>query len=271
MDAEALPMHFRLMEIVAEKQREIARLKKAGMSVDWDNEPSPRRDFVGAISVPGRIGLIAEIKFASPSAGMIREKADPVLIGRIYEENGAVAISLLTDKPFFGGDISQLPRLKEALFLPLLRKDFLIDPIQVKESFLHGADAVLLIARLLSHRQLSDLLAACNEFGLAPLTEIHDRDDLEKAVACGARIIGINNRDLDTFKVDIKTTLDLAPMIPESCVVIGESGITTQQDIRLLKKTAVNAVLVGTSLMKSNNIAAKIRELVEAGKDYGKG
>jgi indole-3-glycerol phosphate synthase len=263
-------MDFRLKEIVAEKQREIVRLKKAGMSIDWDNESSPMRDFVGAIALPGRIGLIAEIKFASPSAGIIREKADPISIGRIYEENGAVAISLVTDKRFFRGDINQLRRLKKLLSLPLLRKDFLIDPIQVKESFLHGADAVLLIARLLTSQQLKDMLAACREFGLAPLTEIHDLNDLEKAVACGAHIIGINNRDLDTFKVDIRTTLDLAPLIPKSCVVISESGITTREDIRLLKKTAVDTVLVGTCLMKSNNIVAKTKELVEAGRNYGK-
>jgi len=265
-------MHSRLKEIVAEKQREIGRLKKAGMSVNRDNEAFLRRDFKGAISKQGRINLIAEIKFASPSAGIIVKHGDPVQIARTYQKSGAGAISLLTDKRFFGGNINNLPYIKSATSLPVLRKDFIIDPIQVKESFLYGADAVLLIARLLSPRQCSELLATCEEFGLAPLTEIHDREDLEKAVDSGARIIGINNRDLDTFKVNIKNTLDLAPQVPKSCVVVSESGITTQQDIRLLKKkTAVDAVLVGTSLMKSNNIAEKIRELVEAGKDYGKG
>ena len=264
-------MHSQLLRIIAEKELEVESLKEESLSTGRNMDVLPVRNFKAAISAPDRIALIAEIKSTSPSAGIIREKVDPVSIGRIYEENGAVAISLVTDNPFFGGDISQLPRLKETLSLPLLRKDFVIDPIQVRESFLYGADAILLIARLLSSQQLRDLLSACREFGLSPLTEIHDIHDLEKAVECGARIIGINNRDLDTFKVDIRTTLDLAPLIPKSCVVISESGITTQQDIRLLKKTAVDAVLVGTSLMKSKNIAAKIRELVEAGRDYGKG
>jgi indole-3-glycerol phosphate synthase len=261
----------RLKEIVAEKQREIIRLKRGDVPLDRDKDSSPRRDFKGAVSVPGRVGLVAEIKFASPSAGIIREKMDPVSIGRIYEKNGARAISLVTDRLFFKGDLNQLPRLKKALSLPVLRKDFFIDPIQVRESFLHGADAVLLIARLLTSQQLKEMLAACRECGVAPLTEIHDIHDLEKAVECGARIIGINNRDLDTFKVDTKTTLDLAPLVPESCVLISESGITTGKDIRRLKGRGIDAVLVGTALMKSNNIAAKTRELVEAGREHGKG
>ncbi len=261
-------MHHRLKEILADKQREIIRLKKEGMSVDRDHAPWLRRDFKGAVSVPGRIGLIAEIKFASPSAGMIRKDVSPVSIGQIYEESGAVAISYVTDKRFFGGDIRHLPHLKAALSVPLLRKDFLIDPIQVRESFLNGADAVLLIARLLSRPQLRDLLAACKAFGLAPLTEIHDREDLEKALACGAQIIGINNRDLDTFEVDIKTTFELVPLVPRTCVMISESGIGSQQDIRCLKKWSLNAALVGTSLMKSHDIGAKTRELVDAGGEW---
>ncbi|MBW2345608.1 MAG: indole-3-glycerol phosphate synthase TrpC [Deltaproteobacteria bacterium] len=264
-------MNTRLAGILAQKQKEVERLKKRGLSIDRGNDALPIRDFKGAISKQGRINLIAEIKFASPSTGIIVRDKDPVQIARTYQKAGAGAISLLTDKRFFSGDMKNLPRIKGAISLPLLRKDFIIDPIQVEESVRHGADAVLLIARLLSRRQLSDLLAACREFGLAPLTEIHDREDLEKGVACGARIIGINNRDLDTFKVNIKTTLDLAPLVPESCVVVSESGITTGQDIRLLKKAAVDAVLVGTSLMKSSNISAKTRELVEAGRNYGKG
>lgn len=258
------------MEILAEKKKEVARLKKSGIPVNGDNGLS-HTNFAGAISVPNRIGLIAEIKFASPSAGTIRKKGDPISIGRVYEGAGAAAVSLLTDKRFFGGELDQLPRLKRAISLPILRKDFIIDAIQVRESFLFGADAILLIARILSQGQLKDLLAAALEFGLASLTEIHDRDDLEKAVECGAQIIGINNRDLDTFKVDIKTTLDLAPLVPKSCVLISESGIASKGDIQRLNGTGVNAVLVGTSLMKSNNLLAKTRELADAGKGNGKG
>ena len=263
-------MYSRLVEILDEKQIEVAKLKKSGIPVNGDNDLS-RTDFAGAISVPNRIGLIAEIKFASPSAGTIRKKADPISIGRAYERGGAAAVSLLTDKLFFGGELDQLPHLKRAIFLPILRKDFIIDVIQVRESFLFGADAILLIARILSHGQLKDLLAAALEFGLDSLTEIHDRNDLEKAVECGAKIIGINNRDLDTFKVDIKTTLDLAPLVPKSCVLISESGIASKGDIQRLNGTGVNSVLVGTSLMKSNNLRAKTRELAEGGREDGKG
>ena len=259
------------MEILAEKQREVAKLKKGGIQVNGDNDPYHSNNFAGAISVPNRIGLIAEIKFASPSAGTIRKKTDPISIGRVYEGAGAAAVSLLSDKRFFGGELDQLPRLKRAISLPILRKDFIIDAIQVRESFLFGADAILLIAKILSHGQLKDLLAAALEFGLDSLTEIHDRNDLKKAVECGAQVIGINNRDLDTFKVDIKTTLDLAPLVPKSCVLISESGIASKGDIQRLNGTGVNSVLVGTSLMKSNNLRAKTRELAEGGREDGKG
>ena len=264
-------MHSRLVEILDEKQIEVAKLKKSGIRVNGDNGLSRSKNFRGAISVPNRIGLIAEIKFASPSAGTIRKKADPISIGRVYEGAGAAAVSLLSDKRFFGGELDQLPRLKRAISLPILRKDFIIDAIQVRESFLFGADAILLIAKILSHGQLKDLLAAALEFGLDSLTEIHDRNDLKKAVECGAQVIGINNRDLDTFKVDIKTTLDLAPLVPKSCVLISESGIASKGDIQRLNGTGVNSVLVGTSLMKSNNLRAKTRELAEGGREDGKG
>ena len=258
-------MHSRLVDILAEKQREVARLKKSGIPVKGDNGLS-RTSFAGAISVPNRIGLIAEIKFASPSAGTIRKNGDPISIGRVYEGAGAAAVSLITDKRFFGGDLDQLPRLKKAISLPVLRKDFIIDVIQVRESLLFGADAILLIARILSHGQLKDLLAAAQEFGLDSLTEVHDRDDLEKAVECGAKIIGINNRNLNTFEVHIKTTIDLAPLVPEGCILVSESGIVNGGDIRSLWTHGVQAVLVGSSLMKSEDIGAKVEELVGAGK-----
>ena len=250
-------MHSILMDILAEKRREVSRLRKT--------MPPLQRDFKGAISLPGRVGLIAEIKFASPSAGVIREKADPIAIGRAYEQAGAAAVSLITDKQFFGGDPAHLPRLKGAISLPILRKDFIIDELRVKESLCYGADAVLLIARILSHQQLKGLLATSQELGLAALTEVHDGDDLEKAVDCGAAIIGINNRDLDTFEVNLQTTLELAPLVPEECVLVSESGIGSGEDIRALKSIGIRAVLVGSLLMKSNNVAAKTTELVDAG------
>ena len=237
-------MHQRLEEIIAEKKSEVARLKKA-MPLVSDRELPAIRDFKAAIYVPQQINLIAEIKFASPSAGSIRRKADPIPIGKIYQDAGAAAISLLTDKRFFEGDLNHLPCLKKAISLPILRKDFIIDEVQIREALMFGADVVLLIARILSLGQLSELTAACRELGLACLTEVHDRDDLDKALECGADIIGINNRDLDTFTVDLKTTFELAPMVPDDRILISESGINSGEDILPLKSTRVQAVLVG--------------------------
>jgi indole-3-glycerol phosphate synthase len=258
-------MHHKLVEIISEKKREVKLLRDKERSIYQEGKPPfPIRDFKRAISRPGQINLIAEIKFASPSAGVICKRKDPLRIGRIYEQAGAVAISLLTDKRFFGGDIGHLPRLKGAISLPLLCKDFIIDEIQVEESFLYGADAVLLIARILSRQQLRELLVICRKLGLAALTEVHDRDDLERAIDCGAEIIGINNRDLDTFKVDLNTTIELAPRVADKYIIVSESGIRNGKDIQLLKRSGVQAVLVGTSIMKSDDLAEKTRELVDA-------
>jgi indole-3-glycerol phosphate synthase len=258
-------MHHLLTEIVSEKQREVALLRERWRSIKQERKPPfPIRDFRDAISTQGRINLIAEIKFASPSAGIIRDVVDAVTLGRGYEGAGAAAISLVTDKRFFGGDLEDLPRLKKSTHLPILRKDFIIDGIQVKESFLYGADAVLLIARILSREQLQELLVISRELGLASLTEVHDGHDLEKAIDCGADIIGINNRDLDTLKVDLSTTVELAPRVAERHVVVSESGIMNGRDIQLLKTSGVRAVLVGTSILKSDDVAKKTRELVHA-------
>jgi indole-3-glycerol phosphate synthase len=260
-------MHHRLAEILTEKKNEVARLKKT-MPFSAINDLPPARDFKAAISVPPRIRLIAEIKFASPSAGLIREKTDPTAIGRIYEKAGAAAVSLLTDQQFFGGDLNQLPPLKRAISLPILRKDFIIDAVQVREAFYYGADAILLITRILSQQQLKELISMCRELSIAPLTEVHGRHDLEKAIACGAEIIGINNRDLDSFKVDINTTFELAPRVPDHCILVSESGIKKEEDIFSLRTTGIHAVLIGSALMRSNNLAGKTTELVNAGEMY---
>ena len=256
-------MHSRLAEILKEKQIEVIRLNKRGLPHHGDHDLPPIRDFKNAIHGPNKINLIAEIKFASPSAGMIREDTDPISIGQMYEKAGAAAISLLTDKRFFRGDLNYLPPLKKALSLPVLRKDFIIDDIQVKESFLWGADAILLIARILSSEKLKRLLTLCQDFGLAALTEVHDRDDLEKSIESGAEIIGINNRNLDTFEVDLNTTLHLAPHVPDSTILVSESGIHNESDIRLMEGTGVEAVLVGSALMASDDPAKKTKELVD--------
>jgi indole-3-glycerol phosphate synthase len=258
-------MHHLLAEIVSDKQREVDLLRERWRSIKQERKPPfPIRDFREAISTQGRINLIAEIKFASPSGGIIREGVDAVTLGRGYEEAGAAAISLVTDNRFFGGDLEDLPRLKKSIHLPILRKDFIIDGIQVKESFLYGADAVLLIARILSREQLQELLAMSRELGLASLTEVHDGHDVEKAIDCGADIIGINNRDLDTFKVDLSTTIELAPRVADRFIVVSESGIMNGRDIQLLKRSGVRAVLVGTSILKSDDVAKKTRELIHA-------
>ena len=257
-------MHNRLIEILAEKKNEVANLKGAP-AFEVDRSLPAQRDFKAAISVPQRISLIAEIKFASPSAGRIREKTDPTLMGRVYEQAGAAAVSLLTDKRFFKGDLNQLPRLKRAIALPILRKDFIIDAVQVREAYFHGADAILLIARILSQAQLAEFISMCRELGIAPLTEIHDTDDLEKAIESRADIIGINNRDLDSFTVDIHTTSALAPLVPDDCILVSESGIEKAEDIMSLKNAGIQAVLVGSALMRSNDPAAITAEIVKAG------
>ena len=267
-------MHSRLIEILEEKRREVSALKrsvlknvalKRGALKGLEKGGPSLRDFKGAISGKGRIALIAEVKFASPSAGPIREKTDPADIGQVYEKAGASAISLLTDRKFFSGDIEDLPPLKKAISLPVLRKDFIIDGCQIEESRAYGADAVLLIARFLSLETLKTLLGACRDSGMAALTEVHTREDLEKAIESGAEIIGINNRDLNTFEVRLDTTLELAPLIPKDRVVVSESGIHQGKDIRMLRRLGIRAVLVGSALMASHALMEKTKELVTAG------
>ncbi|OGP50759.1 MAG: hypothetical protein A2Y79_04620 [Deltaproteobacteria bacterium RBG_13_43_22] len=259
-------MHSRLIEILEAKKQEVAQLKKKGISSPGQRDIPGIRDFKSAISKPGRINLIAEIKFASPSAGTIREKSNPMKIGQIYERAGAAAISLLTDQKFFHGHLENLPGVKQAVDLPVLRKDFIIEEIQIREALAWGADAILLIVRILSEAQLKELLHVCHENGLAALVEVHDREDLEKALHSKAEIIGINNRDLDTFEINLQTTQKLAALIPEGHIIIGESGIHRPQDIVDLKGSGINAVLVGSSLMSSDDIESKTREMIEAGK-----
>jgi indole-3-glycerol phosphate synthase len=253
-----------LARILAEKHREVEGLRKRGLPRDPEERLSPLRDFKNAVSLPERINLIAEIKFASPSAGVIREGLDPLSIGRVYEEAGAAAISLLTDRRFFGGDLAHLPRLKETVSLPILRKDFIIDEIQVRESFLWGADAILLIARILDPQRLKALLDACQTLGMTALLEVHDEEDLNKAARCGGEIIGINNRNLDTFEINLETTLHLAPRVPDGHVIVSESGIHSIEDVERLRPSGIQAILVGTGLMKSQDIGEKARELAGA-------
>ena len=258
-------MHAKLAEILKEKQSEVEHLKSVGYDSPGIDFSKNRRDFKKALTNHKGIDLIAEIKFGSPSAGTIREISDPVTIGKAYETYGAAAISLLTDRKFFKGDLQNLPQLKKAVGLPILRKDFIIDEVQIKESAAFGADAILLIARILSFEQLEHLLSVSRECGLAVLTEIHDKEDLEKAVECNAQIIGINNRDLDTFRIDLDTTFELAPLIPKDHVTISESGIESPDDMFSLKGLNLQAVLVGSALMTADDPGKKAAELFQAG------
>lgn len=260
-------MHAKLVEILEEKNNEVERLKKGRLALPEDHVSSGIRDFEKSLTSNAGIDLIAEIKFGSPSAGIIRKYSDPVIIGRAYEKAGAAAISLLTDRKFFKGDLKNLALLKQAVSLPILRKDFIIDEIQITESARFGADAVLLIARILSVEQLKRLLDASREYSIEALTEIHDKMDLDKALKCDARIIGINNRDLDTFEINTNTALELAALIPPDRVVVGESGIRSGRDIQALNGLNIQAVLVGSALMGADDPGRKAAELVKAGKE----
>ena len=254
-----------LSEIVAHKRREVAGLKKRHRLEQLGIKARPLKDggaFRAALTRPG-ISLIAEIKKASPSAGVIREDFDPAALARTYAEAGVAAISVITDQKFFQGDLAYLAEAARAApSLPLLRKDFIIDPYQVYESRLKGASAILLIAAVLSREELASLRLLAATLGMDALVEVHEEAELAKALAAGARIIGINNRDLRTFEVSLETTLRLRPRIPAGVVVVSESGIKTRGDVVRLEEAGVDAILVGTSLMRSPDPGAKVRELL---------
>jgi len=225
--------------------------------------PQPR-DLSSALQGKG-IKLIAEVKKASPSRGLIRADFDPVNIARLYANNGASAISVLTDKRYFQGSPDYLEMINKELGdsrPPLLRKDFIFDPYQIYESKALGADALLLITAILKPEELNGLLSLSHKLGMKCLVEVHDQAELEVALKSGARIIGINNRDLKTFNTDLNTTVRLRKLIPEDRIVVSESGIKTREDVEMEQNLEVNAVLVGEALTASNDIAARMRELL---------
>jgi indole-3-glycerol phosphate synthase len=213
------------------------------------------------ISRPHHINLIAEAKKASPSRGVIREDFQPCKIAAAYQANGAQAISVLTDEKFFQGKLEYIKKIKECASLPVLRKDFIIDEYQIFESILAGADAILLISELLSEGELKRFHEVASSFCLDVLVESHSEEDIDKALKCGASIIGINNRDLHTFKVDLGVTQRLIKRIPAHKTIVSESGIKTYEDVMFLKSLGVNALLIGETFMESADIAAKMREL----------
>jgi len=265
--------------IVEEKRREVARLPRRPVSAA-DLEAALRacgglRDFAAALRPPeaGSVALIAEVKKASPSAGVIRADFDPVRIAREYEMAGASCLSVLTDEKFFQGSLEYLKEIRQAVKLPLLRKDFIIDERQILEAAEWGADAILLIVAILTPEQLKHFHALATAAGLAALVEVHDEPELDRALAAGAAIIGVNNRNLKTFKVDLATTEHLAGRLRSALaashsafpLLVAESGIHTRADVERLSHCGARAVLVGESLMRHADLGAKVRELLGGG------
>jgi indole-3-glycerol phosphate synthase len=256
-----------LDQIVAEKKVEVARLRlEADKLKQAALARKEFRDFARALRRDNGVALIAEIKKASPSAGVIQKDFDAIRIALDYEQAGASALSVLTDQKFFQGRIEYLPQLRDAVKLPLLRKDFIIDELQLYESAAYGADAILLIVAILDDSQLKDFREMAEQLHLASLVEVHDEVELDRAVTSGAGIIGVNNRDLRDFSVDLATTEKLAAKLRRGMcpnhTIVAESGIHTRADVERLAKAGVNAVLVGESLMRSGNIQSKARELM---------
>lgn len=220
------------------------------------------RDFKRAIAKPNRINLIAEIKKASPSCGIIRKNFDPLSIAKIYQENDADAISVLTEEKFFKGRLSHINDIKKVASLPILHKDFIIDEYQIYESAAAGSDAILLISQILSEAQLARFSNLANKFDIDVVIEVHTQEDLKKALSLGGQIIGINNRDLKTFEVDIDTASKLISLIPKDRVIISESGINNHKTIRYLKDLGVNAILIGEAFMAAEDIGTKMKEIM---------
>jgi indole-3-glycerol phosphate synthase len=220
-------------------------------------------DFAGALKrQPGeRIKLVAEIKKASPSKGVIRKDFDHLSIARIYEEKTVAAVSILTEEDFFQGSITFIPDAKKVLTKPVLRKDFVFDEYQIYEARANQADAVLLIAAILDKNQASEYLDLSKELGLSVLFEVHDMKEIEMALQIDCPIIGINNRNLKTMQIDLQTTFDIGKMVPPQKIIVSESGIRTKADVQRLHEAGINAMLIGTSLMEAEDIAQKIDEL----------
>jgi indole-3-glycerol phosphate synthase len=253
-----------LQKIVANKREELARQKEIlplGELRQMLADRPPTRDFEEAIRNRD-CAVIAEVKRSSPSKGRIREDFDPVGIAGIYAENGAAAISILTERKFFEGRAAYIPQIGRSVKLPLLRKDFIVDPYQINETRVLGADALLLIARILEAGEMRDFIGLASELGLAALVEVHDEADVEKAVSSGARIVGINNRDLETFRTDLAVSVRLARRVPKGVTVVSESGIHSRGDIEMLMKAGIHAFLVGESLMREQDVGKKLRELL---------
>ena len=254
-----------LDSIVATKRQEIAQAKvdvpEAELRRLVEAAP-PVRDFFGALSASGPIRLIAEVKKASPSKGVIREDFAPVEIANTYEQHGATCLSVLTDESYFQGNLEILRAIRAAVKLPVLRKDFILDSYQLLEARAAGADAVLLIAECLDDCNLRKMHNEAVALGLSPLVELYEPQYLQRVFDAGATLIGINNRDLRTFDTDLEHTLRLRQQVPDECVLVSESGIRTHADVERLAAAGVDAILVGESLMASPDIGAAVDALM---------
>ncbi|MBI4971657.1 MAG: indole-3-glycerol phosphate synthase TrpC [Candidatus Omnitrophica bacterium] len=256
-----------LDDIIQHKQKEIAELKQRFPEkrlIEALEENLTKRDvrsFARAIGSGRGTNIIAEIKKASPSHGLIREDFNPLMIAELYELGGAKALSVLTETKYFLGRPSYLKTIRKVTKLPILRKDFILEPYQVYESSILSADAILLIACILSEQELFKLIQLAKKLGMDALVEVHSEEDLLKALAAKAEIIGINNRNLMTLEVNIKTAEHLLPKIPKGKIVVAESGFEKREEIDYYRSLGVHAFLIGTSLMRSNDILSKLKSL----------
>ncbi len=257
-----------LDKIVETKKTEIARARAECPERELKSrlaDAPPVRDFFQALAKAAQndgIGLIAEVKKASPSKGIIREDFDPVAIARTYETNGAHCISVLTDEYYFQGNLDYLRAVREAVRIPVLRKDFLIDPYQLLQARVAGADAALLIAECLDDCQLRSMHQRTAELGMTTLIEFYQPENCQRVLDAGARLVGINNRDLRTFETDLQHSVRMRSQIPEDCLVVGESGIHGRADVLRLQQANVNALLVGEHLMVQSDVGRAVRQLL---------
>ncbi len=254
-----------LEKIVSTKKRSLGAIDRGR----WEDQLRsmlsnipPVNSFIDAITGKDKPALIAEFKRRSPSAGTINDSVDPVEQAILYEKGGASAVSVLTEEDYFGGRLDDIGKIKSAVGLPILRKDFIFDPLQILEARAAGADAVLLIVGILDFGILKTLLDEAARHNLDCLCEVHSEAEIETALSCGARMIGINNRDLNTFEINLDVTKRLRPEIPENITVVSESGIHTPEDVAFVRRCGVDAILVGTELMKARDVSGKIAEIM---------
>jgi indole-3-glycerol phosphate synthase len=257
-----------LDEIIENKTSEV-EISKTSLPLEQIQEQIkdalPSRNFFDAINPKGELKIISEVKHASPSKGVFREDFDPVQIAKSYSRGGASAISVLTDEKYFRGSLSFLKNIRAEVDTPLLRKDFIVDPYQVYEARLFGADAILLIVAALDQTSLSELLELTHSLQMNAIVEVHDENELDRALEADARIIGINNRDLRTFDVDLNVSITLSKKVPEDKIVIAESGIGSIEDIDRLRGEGVHVFLIGETFMKAPDPGQKLKELIESG------